>query len=292
MQSALSFGIKPGLERMLELSRYLGRPEQKLRVFHLAGTNGKGSTSSYLTHILASGGYRVGWFTSPYLERFTERIRVLSGAADLAAYDRDEKAGEIGEIDFARIMSTISQAVTDMLATGQEHPTEFELITAAAMLWFAEQNCDYVVLETGLGGRLDATNICNQPEAVIITSLGYDHMDRLGTTIAEIATEKAGIFKKGTPVYAYDPAASYLSVTEQDIVRTDEKAAELSCPLTWIGPDENRSRGQLYCRETQSRIQGSISLPKAHIDPASGLLSTFTCNAGCNAARPIWKPRA
>ena len=154
MQSALSFGIKPGLERMLELSRYLGRPEQKLRVFHLAGTNGKGSTSSYLTHILASGGYRVGWFTSPYLERFTERIRVLSGAADLAAYDRDGQAGEIGEIDFARILSKIRQAVTDMLATGLEHPTEFELITAAAMLWFAEQNCDYVVLETGLGGYL------------------------------------------------------------------------------------------------------------------------------------------
>lgn len=256
LQSALSFGIKPGLERMLELSRYLGRPEQKLRVFHLAGTNGKGSTSSYLTHILASGGYRVGWFTSPYLERFTERIRVLSGAADLAAYDRDGQVGEIDEIDFARIMSKISQAVTDMLATGQEHPTEFELITAAAMLWFAEQNCDYVVLETGLGGRLDATNICNQPEAVIITSLGYDHMDRLGTTIAEIATEKAGIFKKGTPVYAYDPAASYLSVTDQDIVRTvlSEKATELSCPFTWIGPDGRPDQGANYIAvRTQSR---------------------------------------
>jgi dihydrofolate synthase/folylpolyglutamate synthase len=116
------------------------------------------------------------------------------------------------------------------------------------MLWFAEQNCDYVVLETGLGGRLDATNICNQPEAVIITSLGYDHMERLGTTIAEIATEKAGIFKKGTPVYAYDPAASYLSDTDRDIVRTvlSKKAAELSCPLTWIGPDGRPDQGANY----------------------------------------------
>lgn len=248
LQSALSFGIKPGLERMIELSRRLGRPEQKLKVFHLAGTNGKGSTSSYLTHILVTGGYRVGWFTSPYLERFTERIRILYGPGDLAAYDGSGKAGEIGETDFTRIMSQILSAVTGMLASGYEHPTEFELITAAALLWFAEQNCDYVVLETGLGGRLDATNICAKAEAIIITSLGYDHMDRLGATIAEIAAEKAGIFKAGTAVYAYDPAASYLSAADQATVRAvlSEKAAQLSCPLTWIGHNVNQDQDSDY----------------------------------------------
>ncbi len=292
LQSALSFGIKPGLERMIELSRRLGQPEQKLKVFHLAGTNGKGSTSSYLTHILATGGYRVGWFTSPYLERFTERIRIISGSADLMEYDRSGQAGEIGETDFARIMSKIRLTVAGMLAAGYEHPTEFELITAVALLWFAEQNCDYVVLETGLGGQLDATNICTQPEAIIITSLGYDHMDRLGATIAEIAAEKAGIFKAGTPVYAYDPAASYLSEADQAAVRTvlSEKAAELACPLTWIGHDERQDQDPNYIAvKTQSFDLSGQHFYAAGEHYSTGLLGSYQplhAILAATAARP------
>lgn len=237
ISSARKYGIKPGLARIRELCRRLGNPQTNLKFFHIAGTNGKGSVSSYLTHILAMAEYKVGWFTSPYLENFTERIRVFSGPDDLTAYDAANRAGEIGEKDFAATMTRIKAVVSDMLADAFDNPTEFELITAAAFLWFEEQGCDFVVLETGLGGRLDSTNIIEHPEAVIISSLGYDHVEVLGPAIADIAAEKAGIMKPGVPVYAYDPSASYLSAADQSAVRQvfEQRAAELSCPLTWIG---------------------------------------------------------
>lgn len=267
IKSAERFGIKPGLSRIRELCRRLGNPQHQLKVFHIAGTNGKGSTSSYLTHILTTAGCKTGWFTSPYLERFTERIRILSGPRDLAAYDKDNRAGEIGEEDFARVMTRIRTEVFGMLAAGFENPTEFELITAAAFIWFFEQDCDFVVLETGLGGRLDSTNIIEKPEAVIITSLGYEHVNILGPTIADIAAEKAGIMKAGVPVYAYDPSASYLSDSDQITVHQvlTQKAAELGCDLTWIGHDsveilEQNLSGQSFLwqgRRFQTRLLGS-----------------------------------
>ncbi|HZW98355.1 MAG TPA: folylpolyglutamate synthase/dihydrofolate synthase family protein [Bacillota bacterium] len=267
IKSAARFGIKPGLERIKELCRRLGNPQSGLKVFHIAGTNGKGSVSSYLTHILATAGYKTGWFTSPYLEHFSERIRVFSGPKDLSAYDDANRAGEIGEEDFARIMTGIEIEVSRMLADGFDNPTEFELITAAAFLWFYEQNCDFVVLETGLGGRLDSTNIVEHPEAVIICSLSYEHVELLGPTIARIAAEKAGIMKTQVPVYAYDPAASYLSAGDLQTVRQvlEERAAELSCPLTWVGHDsvtilEQSHSGQDFLwqnRRFHTRLLGS-----------------------------------
>ena len=141
-----------------------------------------------------------------------------------------------------------------MLRDGFEHPTEFELITAAALLWFQQTACDYVVLETGLGGRLDSTNIIERPLATIITSLGYDHQDRLGSTIEKIVSEKAGIFKAGVPVLAYDPAASYLSTDDQQSVRQalERHAAQLSCPLTWLGRPRSQAPDNYVVVETIS----------------------------------------
>ena len=205
LKSSLAFGIRLGLDRMRRLVSLLGHPERQCRFIHLAGTNGKGSTAAYCAAILASANLRVGIFTSPYLIRLTERIRVIDGRSGLEALFGDESHGEIDSQAFAEQMSRVAGCVDQMLAEGLERPTEFELLTAVAFLHFAKSNCDIVVLETGLGGRLDSTNVIENPLAVIITALGYDHMDRLGATMAEIAAEKGGVIKSDAPVFLYNP---------------------------------------------------------------------------------------
>ena len=176
---------KPGLERIRTLMAGLGNVQNALRFVHLAGTNGKGSTSCMLASILQKAGYKTGLFVSPFIIRFNERVQING------EHIPDEKLAEI--ID--RI-----KPVADALDSAC---TEFELITAAAFVWFAEEACDIVVLETGLGGRLDATNIINNNECAVITNIGIDHTDYLGSTVAEIAYEKACILKEGRPVVTY-----------------------------------------------------------------------------------------
>ncbi len=178
-------GSKPGLERIETLMAGLGNVQDKLRFVHLAGTNGKGSTSCMLASILQKAGYKTGLFISPFIIRFNERMQING------KHIPDEKLAEIVE----RI-----KPIADAMADGA---TEFELITAAAFVWFAEENCDIVVLETGLGGRLDATNIIKTNECAVITNIGIDHTDYLGNTLEEIAYEKACILKAGRPVVAY-----------------------------------------------------------------------------------------
>ncbi len=182
------FGIKCGLRNISELLRRLGNPQDKFKSLHIAGTNGKGSTASMLTHILKREGYKVGMFTSPYLEDFRERIQVNLELIDKSA--------------LARITTDVKRKIDGMLLEGYEHPTEFEIVTAIGFKYFAEQNVDYAVVETGLGGRLDATNVL-KPEITIITSISYDHINILGDSIEAIAFEKAGIIKSNTPVVIY-----------------------------------------------------------------------------------------
>jgi dihydrofolate synthase/folylpolyglutamate synthase len=158
--------------------------QDELRFVHLAGTNGKGSTSCMLASILQKAGYKTGLFVSPFIIRFNERVQING------KHIPDEKLAEIIE----RIKP---------IADAMSGCTEFELITAAAFVWFAEEHCDIVVLETGLGGRLDATNIIKSNECAIITNIGIDHTDYLGNTVADIAYEKACILKEGCPVVAY-----------------------------------------------------------------------------------------
>ena len=201
----LQFGSRLGLERMNRLMELLGNPGEKIRYFHLAGTNGKGSVTMMTANSLAAGGHRVGIYTSPYIERFAERIRVLDGREGLLRFSENEAYGEIPDTDFADGITRIKSCVDRMLASGMEHPTEFELITALAFLHFEKTGCGMVVLETGLGGRLDSTNWVRTPRKCILTALGYDHMDRLGNTIGEIASEKAGIIKADAEVVLYDP---------------------------------------------------------------------------------------
>ena len=164
----------------------LGDPQDDLRFVHVAGTNGKGSTVAFLSRILMESGLRVGIYTSPFLERFTERIRIG---------DR-----EIPEETLGRLMDQIADAEESMKSAGEDLPSEFELVCAAAFLYFREERADLVVLEVGLGGRLDATNVIQTPELALITPIGFDHMETLGDTLPKIAGEKAGIIKPGGDV--------------------------------------------------------------------------------------------
>jgi len=182
IHNTLKFGIKLGLHNMQILLDLMGNPHRKLRFVHVAGTNGKGSTVAYISNILIESGYRVGIYTSPYIERFTERIKI--------------NGQEIGESELGRLADFVKEKVEVMLEKGENHPTEFEIVTAIAFQFFLENSCDVVVLEVGLGGRHDSTNIIGTPELSVITTISYDHMDRLGNTLEEIAFEKAGIIKE------------------------------------------------------------------------------------------------
>ena len=172
-----------------KLMRRLGDPQKAFRVIHVAGTNGKGSVCAYLAQILQESGIRTGLFTSPHLIRINERFQV------------DRK--EIDDETFARLFTQVMDVVNDLMEEGEMHPTFMVLIFAVGMLYFREKHVETAILETGLGGRLDVTNIVEKPEVCVITSIGMDHMKQLGSTIEEIAGEKAGILKEGVPV-VYD----------------------------------------------------------------------------------------
>lgn len=185
------FGMVLGLSRMEELLRRLGDPQDTLNVIHVAGTNGKGSVSKYLEEGLAACGYKMGLYTSPYIEKFNERIR-FDGA-------------DISDEDLEYYGQKVVDAAEAMVADGKDSPTEFEVVTAIAFLYFADKKADITILEVGLGGIGDSTNVVKHPMASVITSISYDHMAQLGNTLAEIAVNKAGIIKTGCPVISNVP---------------------------------------------------------------------------------------
>ena len=185
LDSLGKFGIHLGMERIEALLNELGNPEQKVRTIHVTGTNGKGSVTSMITNILLVSGLKVGKFTSPHLVRYNERIEV------------DGK--EISDEDFALVVTAVRRAVESVMAKGTDQPTQFEVLTAAAFLHFALQKLDYAVIEVGLGGLWDSTNVIT-PVVSVITNVSLDHTDRCGKTVEEIAMQKAGIIKDGVPV--------------------------------------------------------------------------------------------
>lgn len=186
---AKKFGSRLDLTRIQKLCDLLGNPEKECKFVHVAGTNGKGSVSVYVENILVAAGYKTGLYTSPFIYEFNERIQINNEP--------------IPDSELLFCMEKVVGATNCMLAEGEEHPTEFELITAAAFLYFAKQKCDIVVLEVGLGGRLDATNIISAPLVSVITSVSFDHMEYLGETLSEIAENKCGIIKENCPVVSY-----------------------------------------------------------------------------------------
>ena len=189
-------GSKPGLTRVSELLEKLGRPQDALKFIHIAGTNGKGSCAAMLSSVMKCCGYRTGLFTSPYLARFNERMQI--------------NGKPIGDEALAEVVALVKPAAEAMA----DHPTEFEMMTAAAFLWFRQENCDIVVLETGLGGRLDATNVIAAPEAAVIMNIGLDHTQILGETAEKIAAEKAGIVKPGCDCVLYQQQESVMAVVK------------------------------------------------------------------------------
>jgi len=183
-------------------------------------------------------GLKVGIFTSPYLERFSERIRILDGREGLLRYREDDSYGEIPDEALNRLSDIVQEASVKIVEEGIEHPTEFELITAICLLYFSEQKVDCAVMETGLGGRLDSTNIFDDPVASVITSIGMDHTAVLGDTIDKIAREKAGIMKSGHTLFCVDPSDMILTDEQAEAVRnalTDE-ADKKQCTLEFIRP--------------------------------------------------------
>ena len=178
-------GSKLGLDRTRELLGKLNDPQKELKFIHIAGTNGKGSTAAMLSFILEEAGYRVGLYTSPFINRFNERMQVNHQPIP------DEE------------LAALTEYVRPHADAMADSPTEFELITALAMVWFARQKCDIVVLEVGMGGELDSTNIIDVPEAAVIAAMGMDHVKELGPTMADIARAKAGIIKEGGRVVSY-----------------------------------------------------------------------------------------
>ena len=205
------FGVHLGLERIQKLLADLGNPHHSVLVIHVAGTNGKGSVCAYLSAVLTEAGYRVGRFTSPHLVDWNERICLNEQPISTEA--------------LAELLLQVQAAIPE---NSEDSPTQFEVITAAAWLYFAQQQVDIAVMEVGLGGRLDATNVC-RPLVTIITSLSREHWQVLGPTLADIAREKAGILKLGCPAVVGQLPPEAKAVVEQRI-------NELGCPTVWVKP--------------------------------------------------------
>lgn len=206
------FGAKLGLENTIQLAARMGNPQNRLRFIHVAGTNGKGSTCAMLESIYRHAGLRVGLYTSPHLVAFGERIQVNRQL--------------IPESDVVRLVETLQPHLWEFPA--EHHPTFFEVVTVMALCYFAEQQCDVVIWETGLGGRLDATNIVT-PLASVITNIQFDHQRWLGHTLGRIAAEKAGIIKPGVPVITGTDVPEALAVIQ-------ETALHQRAPLTLVTP--------------------------------------------------------
>ncbi|KEO82701.1 bifunctional folylpolyglutamate synthase/dihydrofolate synthase [Tumebacillus flagellatus] len=272
-------GIKPGLQRMEAMLSRLGNPHRELKFLHVAGTNGKGSTCAYLASILEEAGYRVGLFTSPYMTSFHDRMSV--GGLNIT----DEELLAMGNL--------LRPAVEEVTETEHGRPTEFEVVTALSILHYSRVGVDVVVWETGLGGRLDSTNVVT-PVLSLITNVGRDHQAILGETLEEIAAEKAGIIKPGVPVLttAAEPALSV-------ILRT---ASEKSAPSLHMGRDfwaTGRKalglEGQMFDWQGEAtsaiaspidRIAGASSANDLHVDSSSAVASQVDAsNANVGPAR-------
>ena len=219
-------GSRPGLERVTALLEKLGDPQNALKFVHIAGTNGKGSCAAMTASVLRAAGYRTGLFTSPYLFRFNERMQINGEA--------------IADETLAALVTEI-RPIADAM---DDHPTEFELMTAVALLWYRREKCDIVVLEVGLGGRLDATNAIAAPECAVIMNIGLDHTAILGDTFEKIAAEKAGIVKSGCAVALYQQEESVEAVVR---AKCEAEGAELHiADFGQILPEFDSLEGQVF----------------------------------------------
>lgn len=228
LQPFQKFGINLGLKRILNLLALLDNPQEKVAIIHVAGTNGKGSVCAYLSSILTASGYKTGRFISPHLVNWTERICL-----------NEQQIKEDVLIDILEEIIAIVDVSTP------ECPTQFEIITAAAWVFFAKEEVDVAVMEVGLGGRLDATNVCDRALASIITSISREHWQRLGDSLGKIAGEKAGVIKEKCPVIVGN-------LPEEARIVVKNRAEELNAPIIWaksakkIGDNQAEYEGIIY----------------------------------------------
>ena len=239
VQNTLKFGIKLGLHNMTSLLDLMGNPHQRLKFVHVAGTNGKGSTVAFISSILAQAGCKTGIYTSPAIERFTERIRI--------------NKNEISEDELARLTTYVKTKIDIMTSTGGTHPTEFEIVTAIAFQYFFEKNCDIVVLEVGLGGRFDSTNVIPTPIVSILTTINFDHMDKLGNTLQKIAFEKAGIIKSGGDIVVYPQKEEVIDVFAKAI--KENNAVMHLVDFSTVKLIKAHSEGQIFDFEEYKNIE-------------------------------------
>jgi dihydrofolate synthase/folylpolyglutamate synthase len=213
IQNTNKFGSVLGLDNIRELLERLGNPQDQLRVVHIAGTNGKGSTLAFLAGVFRESGYRAGRYVSPASFSYEERFRI--------------NEENISKKDLCFYMEKIKNVAEEMVKDGLSHPTMFEIETALSFLYFLDKKVDVVLLETGMGGRLDATNVVKKPIATVIASIGMDHMQFLGDTLEKIASEKAGIIKEGCPVISYDNTKEVNEVIKN-------KAKQMHAKVTFV----------------------------------------------------------
>ena len=238
IQPLQRFGVHLGLDRIVNLLASLGNPHHQIPVIHVAGTNGKGSVCAYLSSVLTEAGYRTGRYISPHLVDWTERICL--------------NEQPISSEELSQLLEKVQAAIR----TEDESATQFEVITAAAWLYFAQQQVDVAVVEVGLGGRLDATNVCLEPLVTIITSISREHWQQLGPTLADIAREKAGILKPGCPV-----VVGPLPPDAEKVVRS--RALELQCPIFTPQPARQLASGWAEYQTIQNFKSIKYPLPLA-----------------------------
>ncbi len=239
LDNVSKYGSVLGLDTIRDLLGELGNPQDDLQFIHIAGTNGKGSILAYVSTILSEAGFVVGRYVSPTVVSYRERIQV--------------DGGWIGEDELAALVEKVQKAVACMETSGRGCPTVFEIETAMAFLYFRDKKCDYVVLETGLGGRLDATNIIKNTVLAVFSTISRDHMEVLGGTLTEIAREKAGIIKPGCMV---------VSAAQRPEVRTvlEETAERYHCPFVFAEPEnvcimEETVRGQTFSYKEMQNLK-------------------------------------
>lgn len=245
-----NLGSSYGLERTYRLLELLNNPHENIKFIHVAGTNGKGSTTAMISNILIEGGYKVGMYTSPFLEEFEERIQINNK--------------NITKEKLAELITIIKLAVDKVIEEGYTHPTEFEIITVLMLLYFNIEEVDFAVIEVGLGGRLDSTNVI-KPVISVITSISKDHEGLLGNTLKEIATEKAGIIKLNIPTVIFPQEKESLKVIQEickiknsELVIVNKNDAEL------VDIDKHNFKNIIHLKFRDNNIQVELSLLGTH----------------------------
>jgi dihydrofolate synthase/folylpolyglutamate synthase len=244
LEKAASYGSRPGLETITELLKRLDKPQDKLRIIHIAGTNGKGSTAAFIAAILAAAGYKTGRYISPAVFDYREKIQISHKCSDRIINEYITEEGICGAI------AIIKAACEGMVKDGFHHPTVFEIETVMAFLYLTSEQVDFAIIETGMGGRLDATNVAARPVCSVITSISMDHMQYLGDTLEKIAREKAGIIKGGVPVITGNTNPAVIGVLE-------EACLEMNTKLTVVSKD-NAVIHSVTCEGTAFNYSGHI----------------------------------